>query len=288
MTFNPWREALASAGGALPEALRSEAFLATEYATVILPNRITTREDYLRARRPGRGVALDRGKRSAVWDVVAACRAQARVSGGVDFAEAAAIAAAHLTRHAETDGHLFDHVLVDEGQDLSPTHWQLLRSLVGEHADDLFIAEDSHQRIYGRRVVLSQFGIKIVGRSRRLTLNYRTTAQTLDYAMRILKGADYVDLEEAAETSGDYLSARTAPDRLHLAQPGTHPGSGPGAGLGHRGRHGARDHRRSRPRPRRSRLRRTRRADPLRRPGGRQTRTAGRHDHAPGQGHRVL
>ena len=33
-----------------------------------------------------------------------------------------------------------------------PAHWELLRALVGEHADDLFIAEDSYQRIYGQRV----------------------------------------------------------------------------------------------------------------------------------------
>ncbi len=211
MVTNPWREALEAAGGELAPALRSEAFLASEYATVILPNRITTREAYLRVRRPGRGVALDRGKRSAVWDVVAACRAQARVRGGVDFVEAPAIAAAHLSRRAETDGHLFDHVLIDEGQDLSPTHWQLLRALVGDHPDDLFIAEDSHQRIYGRRVALAPFGIRIVGRSRRLTLNYRTTAQALDYAMRILQGGTYLDLEEGLDVSGDYRSARSGP-----------------------------------------------------------------------------
>lgn len=78
-----------------------------------------------------------------------------------------------------TVGHLFDHVVVDEGQDLAPPHWQLLRALVGGHPNDLFIAENSHQRIYSRRVVLGQFGIRIVGRSQRLTLNYRTTAQNL-------------------------------------------------------------------------------------------------------------
>ncbi len=53
-----------------------------------------------------------------------------------------------------------DHVLVDEGQDLSPAHWQLLRALAAEHPDDLFLAEDSHQRIYGQRVTLSRFGIR--------------------------------------------------------------------------------------------------------------------------------
>lgn len=208
LASNPWREALAASGSALPPSLRSEAFFAAEYSGVILPNRITSKETYLKVRRPGRGVALDRSKRAAVWDVVAACRAQARVTGSYDFQEAAAIAAVHL---ANTAGTLFDHVLVDEGQDLSPVHWHLLRALAGERADDLFLAEDSHQRIYGRRVVLSQYGIKVVGRSRRLTLNYRTTAQNLAYALRILDGGDYVDLEDVADTSADYRSARTGP-----------------------------------------------------------------------------
>ncbi|WP_411431488.1 UvrD-helicase domain-containing protein, partial [Cutibacterium acnes] len=67
---------------------------------------------------------------------------------------------------------LADHVLVDEGQDLTPAHWRLIRSLVPEGPNDIFIAEDSHQRIYGHRLVLSRYGIMTRGRSRRLTLNY--------------------------------------------------------------------------------------------------------------------
>ena len=141
-----------------------------------------------------------------------AYRAQARIAGTVDFPEAATIAASYLRGVGDTRGeYLADHVLVDEGQDLGPAHWQLLRALVGEHADDLFIAEDSHQRIYGQRVVLSQFGIRIVGRSQRLTLNYRTTAQNLAYAISVLEGGSYVDLEEEQESSSAYRSARSGP-----------------------------------------------------------------------------
>jgi superfamily I DNA/RNA helicase len=207
-----WQDAVDAAGGALPAPLRSTQFLAAEYAQVVLPNRITSREAYYKVRRPGRGVALDRAKRAAVWDVIAAYRAQARIAGSVDFAEAATIAASHLRRTAAADGAFAaDHVLVDEGQDLGPAHWQLMRALVGEHADDLFIAEDSHQRIYGHRIVLSQFGIRVVGRSQRLTLNYRTTAQNLAYAINVLRGGDYVDLEDAAESSAAYRSARSGP-----------------------------------------------------------------------------
>ena len=206
-----WQAAIADAGGALPEALRTDAFLAAEYAAVVLPHRITDRPGYFKVRRPGRGVALDRAKRSAVWDVVESYRALSRIGGSVDFAEAASLAASYCERQGLAGERVADHVLVDEGQDLSGSHWQLLRALVDEGPDDLFIAEDSHQRIYGQRLVLSAYGIKIVGRSQRLTLNYRTTAQNLAWAIGVLAGGEFIDLEEVEERSSDYRSARSGP-----------------------------------------------------------------------------
>lgn len=202
-----WRDVIESTGTALPPDLANETFLAAEYAHVVLPNKVHDEAGYLRVRRSGRGIALDRAKRSAVWALIDAYRAQSRIDGSLDFTEAAAIAAAHLANQPIRPA---DHVLVDEGQDLSPTHWLLLRAIVDPHPDDLFIAEDSHQRIYGSRVVLGRFGIGIVGRSQRLTLNYRTTAQNLSYAMNILEGADYVDLQDEPEGTG-YRSARRGP-----------------------------------------------------------------------------
>nr|WP_240896536.1 3'-5' exonuclease [Kineococcus vitellinus] len=197
----------AAQGVELPPELLSRTFLASEYAMVVLPARATSRDEYLTVRRPGRGVSLDRKKRASVWSIVASYRAQASIEGSVDFAEAASIAAASL----EATGPLFDHVLVDEGQDLTPSHWQFLRASAGEGSDDLFIAEDSHQRIYGQRVVLGRYNIKIVGRSQRLTLNYRTTAQNLGYAVAVLEGGEFHDLEDAGEDARGYRSARTGP-----------------------------------------------------------------------------
>jgi superfamily I DNA/RNA helicase len=202
-----WRETVESTGTTLPHELANETFLATEYTHVVLPNKIHDEAGYLRVRRPGRGVALDRAKRSAVWALVSAYRAHGRIDGSLDFTEAAAVAAEQLTMQSDRPA---DHVLVDEGQDLSPAHWQLLRALVAEGPDDLFIADDAHQRIYGSRVVLSRYGIAIVGRSQRLTLNYRTTAQNLHYAMTLLEGGEYVDIEEEPEATG-YRSARSGP-----------------------------------------------------------------------------
>ncbi|WP_336251065.1 UvrD-helicase domain-containing protein, partial [Stomatohabitans albus] len=95
-----WSDAIDVAMAYLPEELANLAFFESEYATVVLPKRITTLEQYLRVRRPGRGVALSREKRKAVWDVIANYRAQARVLGTIDFPEAAAIAAVWLEERA--------------------------------------------------------------------------------------------------------------------------------------------------------------------------------------------
>ncbi len=57
--------------------------------------------------------------------------------------------------------------------------------------DDLFIAADPHQRIYDNRVSLASLRISVRGRSRRLSLNYRTTQEILAWAVPLL-GSDPV------------------------------------------------------------------------------------------------
>jgi hypothetical protein len=207
-----WREAAETAGADLPPALRSPGFLIAEYDAVVLPNRITRKDDYLRVRRPGRGVSLGRGQRACVWSVISSYRSSAAVQGLVDFGEVCALAAEILQlRSGGGGGHVADHVLVDEGQDLTAARWQFLRNLVAEGPDDLFIAEDAQQRIYGQRITLGRYGIKIVGRSRRLSLNYRTTHQVLKLAAGVLEGVDFVDLDEEPADSTGYRSARSGP-----------------------------------------------------------------------------
>jgi len=179
----------------------------------VLANRITTLEQYAKVARPGRGVRLSRAQRIAVWNLIDAYHRQSEMDETLSFPEILALAAEALKARAESgEGYVADHVIVDEAQDLHATHWALLRALVAEGQNDLFIAEDSHQRIYGSPVVLGRFGIKIVGRARRLTLNYRTTAQNLAFAVDVLSGAQYTDLEQGAEKTSDYRSARTGPE----------------------------------------------------------------------------
>lgn len=208
-----WREVAQTIDSGLDAKLATPSFLETEYVAVVLANKVTTLEQYAKVARPGRGVRLSRPQRIAIWKLIDGYRRQSQMDETISFPEVLALAAEALRIRAEEGGgYLADHVLVDEGQDLHATHWALLRALVAEGANDLFIAEDSHQRIYGSPIVLGRFGIKIVGRSRRLTLNYRTTAQNLRFAMGVLAGADYQDLEQGDESSSDYRSARNGPE----------------------------------------------------------------------------
>ena len=213
---NVWQEVLTLMGDELPERLRSADFLESEYELIVLPQRVTTLKQYLRVRRPGRGVALDRSKRAAVWKAMERYRDRNADLGVTSFDEQLALAAAWLDYKAALGTpRPFRHVLVDEAQDLTPAHLQLLRALVEPGPDDLFLAEDSHQRIYGKKITLSHYGIQVRGRSRRLTRNYRTTRQNLDVAFGILDPGTYEDMEGQAEEH-HYVSPRSGPEPLLL------------------------------------------------------------------------
>lgn len=208
-----WREVIDATDSGLDAKLATPTFLENEYVAVVLANKVTTLEQYAKVARPGRGVRLSRPQRMAVWKLIEGYRRHSRMDGTLSFPEVLAVAAEHLRLRNEAErGYIADHVIVDEAQDLHATHWALLRALVAEGPNDLFIAEDSHQRIYGQPVVLGRLGIKIVGRSRRLTLNYRTTAQNLHFAVGILSGAEYKDLEQGEESTTEYRSARLGPN----------------------------------------------------------------------------
>lgn len=208
-----WREVTKSVETELDSRLTTPTFLDNEYTAVVLANKITTVAEYAKVARAGRGVRLNRPQRIAVWKLMEAFRRHSRMDGTVSFPEVLALAAEHLRqRSAAGEPFVADHVIIDEAQDLHATHWAMLRALVAEGPNDLFIAEDSHQRIFGQPVVLGRLGVKIVGRSRRLTLNYRTTAENLRFAVDILSGGDYQDLEEGDETTHGYRSARTGPE----------------------------------------------------------------------------
>lgn len=101
---------------------------------------------------------------------------------------------------------LYHHVVIDEAQDLHPAQWRFLRALVAHGQDDLFLAGDTYQRIYGNRVSLRSLGVQVVGRSHRLRINYRTTQEILAWSASLLTGEEPDDMDGGNETLAGYRS----------------------------------------------------------------------------------
>ncbi|WP_432198788.1 UvrD-helicase domain-containing protein [Streptomyces sp. bgisy027] len=181
----------------------TDVFLDQEWRHVILAQAVATPEEYLKVTRTGRGSGLGPLKRLQVWRAVAAFEEQLRQAGEWTFLQVCAEAARVLDGRGERP---FRHVVVDEAQDLHPAQWRFLRALTDRGADDLFLAGDTYQRIYGNRVSLRSLGIVVVGRSYRLRVNYRTTQEILAWSTALLTGERPDDMDDGKETLADYRS----------------------------------------------------------------------------------
>jgi len=190
-----------------------ERFYREEWKDVVLAQGCRSRDEYLMARRVGRGTRLSRPQRAQIWPVFDAVRAEFRQRGLWEPEEAKQIAADLI--HKGDRLPLYAAVVVDEAQDLDVASFSLLRALVGEpRANDLFIVGDPHQRIYGKPVVLSRCGIDIRGRSRKLRINYRTTEETRAWATAVLHGLDFDDLDGGSDPASDTRSLLHGDDPL--------------------------------------------------------------------------
>lgn len=193
-----WEEAYAEAAtDDLPLSFYRE-----EWAYIIQAQQIRDLEAYKAASRAGRKVRLTRQQLIKVWPVFEAYLSLLRRHGWIESQDAFFAAAAYL-RGAEP---LYSAVIVDETQDMGIPALSFLRALAPEGPNDLFLVGDAHQTIYGRRTVLSQAGINVRGRSRRLLLNYRTTEQIGRWALSWIAGVEYEDLDGASDSLKGYRS----------------------------------------------------------------------------------
>lgn len=194
------------------------AFLREEWEQVVLANDVRTEDGYLTAPRRGRGRGLTKGQKRTVWSALSRFVDGLRADHLWTFLtvadEAARLVAARPTPP-------FRHVVVDEIQDLHPAQWRLLRAAVPVGPDDLFLTGDPHQRIYGNHVSLRTVGISVAGRSSRLRINYRTSAEILQWSMGVLGDIAVADLDDGLDSLAGYRSA------LHGESPELAPAASP-------------------------------------------------------------
>jgi superfamily I DNA/RNA helicase len=180
----------------------SGAFLRREWEQVILAQQLTSVDEYRETPRKGRGAGLRADQRDQVWAAITGVVAQLakrRMRTHTQLADEAAVIAGRTPSP-------YRHVVVDEGQDLHPAQWRLLRALVPAGDNDMFLLADPYQRIYDSQVSLTRLGIPVRGRTRRLTVNYRTTHEILGLSVKVLDPEAVVGLDDAPDTLAGYRS----------------------------------------------------------------------------------
>ncbi|GIH72633.1 UvrD-helicase domain-containing protein [Sphaerimonospora thailandensis] len=215
-------------------------FLHDEWSQVILGQGVATRAEYFRARRAGRGRAISRQDRAEIWKLIEryvmrlddrrlwtfrqvaerAARLAIERARAVASYQAGQVSSVKLQHESGICyRHPYRHIVVDEAQDLSAAHWRMLRAMVPEGPDDLFIAGDTHQRIYANHISLGSLGINIRGRSSKLSLSYRTTHEILRTACRLVGEDEWDDLDDGNDDLTGYRSVLRGPEPVLTPYP---------------------------------------------------------------------
>lgn len=172
-------------------------FLHEEWNNAIQAHGIETLEAYQALSRVGRNQRLSRLERKQIWPLFQEYRALLLENGLFEPADAYRYAHRLIAERNVTLP--YRSVVVDEAQDFGNEAFRLLRALAPVAANDMLIAGDAHQRLYGHHVVLSRCGIDIRGRGRKLRINYRTTEEIKTWSHRLLKGLAFDDLDAGTD-----------------------------------------------------------------------------------------
>ena len=206
-TDNLWEKALTSKPAELDLA---DTFFKEEWERVIQSNGVSTLKDYIKVSRVGRGTRLSRAQRKLIWEVFEEYKLLLSAKNYKEPSDAMRDVRILLKKIKQDS--LFEHIIIDEAQDFNAEAFRLIRDMVAESKNDIFIVGDAHQRIYGHKVVLGQCGINIRGRSKKLKLNYRTTDEIRKWSIALLNGEKIDDMDDGVDSNSDYKSLYHGPN----------------------------------------------------------------------------
>ncbi len=174
------RERLRAAAAATGLKGFSERFLLSEWTNVIDAWGLRSLEAYSTVQRMGRKSRLGPNQREHLWPVFAAVRTALATERITTWADVFTGLAESLTSRP------FDHVVIDEAQDLAPAELRFFAALAPPGADGLFLSGDIGQRIFQHPYSWASLGVDVRGRSQTLKVCYRTSQQIRRAADRLL------------------------------------------------------------------------------------------------------
>ena len=161
----------------------SSTFLLTEWERVVDGWQLDSWEAYRDVTRIGRYRRLSETQRKSLWPVFESVRSGLGERSLLTKAEMFG----RLTRKVARQEHPpFDHVVIDEAQDVSVAQLRFLSALAGGRPNGLFFTGDLGQRIFQQPFSWKELGVDIRGRSQTLRINYRTSHQIRTHADRLL------------------------------------------------------------------------------------------------------
>ncbi|MCW5714479.1 MAG: AAA family ATPase [Bauldia sp.] len=176
------RSIVAKAFEAEKPAGLNEQFALSEWINVVDAWQVEDGEAYAIVPRMGRRVRLGTRQRAAIWPVFERIRSalaerHLMTPAGL-FAK--------LSRHFGDREKPFDHIVIDEAQDLGVPELRFLVAIAPNQSDALFFAGDLGQRIFQQPFSWKGLGVDVRGRSVTLRVNYRTSHQIRIAADRLL------------------------------------------------------------------------------------------------------
>jgi hypothetical protein len=162
-------------------------------------------EQYAALARVGRKRGLTHPQRNAVWKLHCAYFNNLRETHVHDFADVILLAEQSLKKTPLLG---YSAVVVDEAQDLSCAMIRMLHSIAGDRPDGLNLIGDGQQTIYPGGYTLSEANISIAGRGVIMTKNYRNTIEIADFALSLVAGDEFLDIE-GAPSKADVTSEMT-------------------------------------------------------------------------------
>ena len=150
--------------------------------------RILKKQDYLDARRTGRGTS-DRvlaSDKELLWLVFKDYCEKAMEANLVDFDDFALVALEYVENKPEFIPP-YSHIVIDEAQDLTVAQLSCIAQLVDPEVNSISIIADAAQQIYKSGFSWSEVGINVRGgRTVELKHNYRNTRQIAEAAISLL------------------------------------------------------------------------------------------------------
>jgi UvrD/REP helicase N-terminal domain len=161
----------------------SDRFLLSEWTNVIDAWGLTSLDAYSTVQRMGRKSRLGPNQRARLWPVFQAIRDALAAERYTTWADVFTdLADALLQRSLKP----FDHVVIDEAQDLAPAEVKFFAAMAPGTADGLFLSGDVGQRIFQHPFSWVSLGVNVRGRSHTLKVCYRTSQQIRRAADRLL------------------------------------------------------------------------------------------------------